>query len=675
MSNTDIISILAGNTGMKDTFKLPIQSGGIETWKDPFEIENPAVWQNPVLPIAAPKSKPFYAGGSLSPQTLREISDYAMGKSTTLPGRTQGGNMFSSVQAEKLSGGTQDKPADSDAEREKKLEALGDRRDTIKEQIEAAKRMASYSGTGGGDLYASVQKTLEAELKNVNADIGGLTPRTTSGAASGADKYTVETSSAMGYNGSTIDPIHLLAGGLPGFGAENAYGGNPLFTGNYGVQPYQGQAFDNIQTLTSNAASGGAANYGAADYGAAQTSGDSADTELQKDLREQYYRHDLLAAQIEIAKKTESYAKTGDASRAARAVRDALNKELEKVNGRIEALEGSGDSYFERSADQVLYGNYSDDVTLLGTAGQIGLGLTGLDFAGDIRDLTYDITHWDGSLKHAGQTLLDVVGLIPGIGALKNVDEVAALLKQALKAAPALTDGAKYALKNVDVIAAGITGLFKNSDDLASVGKAAGKTAEDLAREYAETARLMKNADKADEAADAVSGAGKSAASEASDALGKAIDAAWDEGAKAAKGATEVAGETAKYFDDLQLKTEPNTAYFWSGNSNGIGGKDFAREYANQNSGTTLEMLIDGQKIPMPKWDFNDPVSIKAWRDGSEAYARQASGEVKALIGSSINPDGIWNTVELPKLLVNKKVKKIILIDPKTLAETIIISR
>ena len=51
-----------------------------------------------------------------------------------------------------------------------------------------------------------------------------------------------------------------------------------------------------------------------------------------------------------------------------------------------------------------------------GGSALFGLGLTGLDFAGDIRDLTYDITHWDGSLKHAGQTLLDVVGLIPGKG-------------------------------------------------------------------------------------------------------------------------------------------------------------------------------------------------------------------------------------------------------------------
>ena len=94
-----------------------------------------------------------------------------------------------------------------------------------------------------------------------------------------ATKNTVETSSAMGYNGSTIDPIHLLAGGLPGLGAGNAYGDNPLFTGNYGVQPYQGQAFDNVQKLTSNAGNavgdgfGNSVSFGAgtAGYGAAQT--------------------------------------------------------------------------------------------------------------------------------------------------------------------------------------------------------------------------------------------------------------------------------------------------------------------------------------------------------------------------------------------------------------------
>ena len=90
--------------------------------------------------------------------------------------------------------------------------------------------------------------------------------------------------------------------------------------------------------------------------------------------------------------------------------------------------------YWNKSAKQILLGNYNeDDVTLLGTAGQIGLGLTGLDLAGDIRDLTYDVTHWQWTPRHVAQTVLDAVGLLPIAGTLKNVDEVAALAKNGLK--------------------------------------------------------------------------------------------------------------------------------------------------------------------------------------------------------------------------------------------------
>ncbi len=79
--------------------------------------------------------------------------------------------------------------------------------------------------------------------------------------------------------------------------------------------------------------------------------------------------------------------------------------------------------------DQVIKGNYSHDVTLAGTVGQVGQGLTGVDIVADARDLVYDFTHWEWSGAHAGQTLLDAVGLIPVIGVLKNVDEVATLVK------------------------------------------------------------------------------------------------------------------------------------------------------------------------------------------------------------------------------------------------------
>jgi uncharacterized protein RhaS with RHS repeats len=89
--------------------------------------------------------------------------------------------------------------------------------------------------------------------------------------------------------------------------------------------------------------------------------------------------------------------------------------------------------YFGRSWDQLLWGNYSDNVTALGTAGQVGTGLLGLDLPGDIRDLTHDLTNWKWSWGHAGQTALDAVGLLPVFGALKYVDEVVAVLAPAKK--------------------------------------------------------------------------------------------------------------------------------------------------------------------------------------------------------------------------------------------------
>ena len=130
-----------------------------------------------------------------------------------------------------------------------------------------------------------------------------------------------------------------------------------------------------------------------------------------------------------------------------------------------------------------------------------------------------------------------------------------------------------------------------------------------------------------------------------------------------------------KYFKDTQLKTEPNTAYFWSGKSNGVGGPQIAAEIARSNGGVTLETTLESQNINMPKWDFNDSDAIQAWRDASATYAKQASGEVRAIIGSDINPDGIWTTIELPTLKSNPNVSKIIIIDPETRHETIIFTR
>ena len=131
------------------------------------------------------------------------------------------------------------------------------------------------------------------------------------------------------------------------------------------------------------------------------------------------------------------------------------------------------------------------------------------------------------------------------------------------------------------------------------------------------------------------------------------------------------------------LKTEPGTAFFWSGcakvdPSSGkllVSGDEVAAEIASKCGGTTLETQIKVNNIEMPKWDFDVPESIKAWEDTSATYAKQVSGDVRAIVGKKLRPENIWENVELPRLMQNPNVSKITTIDPDTMAETVIFER
>jgi hypothetical protein len=123
------------------------------------------------------------------------------------------------------------------------------------------------------------------------------------------------------------------------------------------------------------------------------------------------------------------------------------------------------------------------------------------------------------------------------------------------------------------------------------------------------------------------------------------------------------------------LKTDSSTAFFWSGRTDGIGGADRALEIANQNGGTTLEGLIESKGIEMPEYDVNNPASVKAWDDVSAAYASQVSGIVRAVVGTTLRANNIWQNIELPRLMLNPNVSEIIIIDPMTLVEKVIMSR
>lgn len=123
------------------------------------------------------------------------------------------------------------------------------------------------------------------------------------------------------------------------------------------------------------------------------------------------------------------------------------------------------------------------------------------------------------------------------------------------------------------------------------------------------------------------------------------------------------------------LKTEPNKAFFWSGNTNGIGGWEKALEVAKSKGGITLEGLLKKKGVDLPEWDLNNPATEKLWEDVSTQYSKQVSGEVRAVVGKTLRDGNIWETIELKRLKANPKVTKITTIDPETLVETIIFTR
>jgi RHS repeat-associated protein len=114
-------------------------------------------------------------------------------------------------------------------------------------------------------------------------------------------------------------------------------------------------------------------------------------------------------------------------------------------------------NYLKASGKQVLLGNYTDDVTLLGTGVQVGSGILGVDLPADIRDISADLKNWEWTWSHAGKTGLDIIGVFPLIGGLKYVDEGKEVIKGAAKRftsdQQALLDLAKDAKKSGGVTA------------------------------------------------------------------------------------------------------------------------------------------------------------------------------------------------------------------------------
>ncbi|MGB8455799.1 MAG: AHH domain-containing protein [Anaerocolumna sp.] len=86
--------------------------------------------------------------------------------------------------------------------------------------------------------------------------------------------------------------------------------------------------------------------------------------------------------------------------------------------------------YVSDSVDRILFGNYTDNGNLLGTAGELAIAFTGVDFVQDIRDLSHDILFWETNWEHIGETTIDGIGLIPVIGMFAKSDEIFTVCKR-----------------------------------------------------------------------------------------------------------------------------------------------------------------------------------------------------------------------------------------------------
>ncbi|MEV0388217.1 hypothetical protein [Nonomuraea sp. NPDC050643] len=141
--------------------------------------------------------------------------------------------------------------------------------------------------------------------------------------------------------------------------------------------------------------------------------------------------------------------------------------------------------------------------------------------------------------------------------------------------------------------------------------------------------------------------------------------------------------------------TNRSTAFFWSGRTETkpgeylSAGPEKAADIARSLGGTTLESLMDSRGIPQAKWD---PVAAgwdpdekawdilknhveDAWTKVSLDYARNASGEVRVVLGASLRPGNVWESTEFPALKSNPNVTKIIRIDPVTMDARVIFER
>jgi hypothetical protein len=120
----------------------------------------------------------------------------------------------------------------------------------------------------------------------------------------------------------------------------------------------------------------------------------------------------------------------------------------------------------------------------------------------------------------------------------------------------------------------------------------------------------------------------------------------------------------------MLLNWREDKAYFWSGL--GKDGANIAKDTAIKKGCTTLENQIEVNNIKMPEWSFLDKNAQQAWRDVSDCYAQNCSGNINVVLGDKVGANSVFISTELDALKANVNVKSITAINPFTNEITLI---
>ncbi|CAM4456335.1 MAG: hypothetical protein LEGION0403_FIIPPAGN_02771 [Legionella sp.] len=112
--------------------------------------------------------------------------------------------------------------------------------------------------------------------------------------------------------------------------------------------------------------------------------------------------------------------------------------------------------------------------------------------------------------------------------------------------------------------------------------------------------------------------------------------------------------------NEIGLHTKKDNLVLWSGLGQGSEGVKLAQQYVVKHGGTTLEMTPGGawlDKLDLfgTSSPFSRTEAAQIWGDVSKLFTRQASGQIRSLIGQ-VRPQSIYQSQELLELSMNPRV-------------------